>query len=569
MVSTPAWAAGYDVGMYLRTTSRKNRDGTVVRYFQLAQNVRDPESGTVSAQVIHSFGRADELDLDVLRRLAASIARVVGLEVVDPLASDKGRPDDVLREGVKQVRTRSYGVPLVVEALWRRHGVEQALRAAMRADGCEVAYDRALLAVVVNRLDEPTSKLGVSERWLDTVHLAGADGLAVNQFYEAMDLLQRHQADVERSVFFETANLLNLVVDLVFYDTTTCRFTIDEPDGDDGLRRYGHSKDDDNSPQVVIALAVTRDGIPVRSWVLPGNTADVATIERVKADLREWKLGRVLLVGDSGMNSEDNRAVLARACGTYVLACRVSSVKEVGQEVLARPGRYKEVRPNLRVKEVVVGDGERRRRYVVCHNPAQAERERLHREQVVQELEQELATHADRGAKRKWVAELRTSGRYGRYVRLDKQGELQVDRDAVREAARLDGKWVLITNDDTLSPEDVADAYLGSLVIERGFRTMKSGQIEVRPMYHWLPRRIEAHVKLCVMALLICRVAELACGMPWPRIRALLDAIQVTEYETPTHRFFRVNDLPKAVLEVLSKLEIERPKQILAVIAND
>jgi transposase len=475
----------------------------------------------------------------------------------------------VLREGVRQIRTRSYGVPLVVEALWRRHGIEQALRAAMRTDGCQVPYDRALLAVVVNRLDEPTSKLGVSDRWLDTVHLAGTDGLDVDQFYEAMDLLHRHQADVEQSVFFETANLLNLVVDLVFYDTTTCRFTIDEADGDDGLRRFGHSKDDDNSPQVVVALAVTRDGIPVRSWVLPGNTADVATIERVKADLREWKLGRVLLVGDSGMNSDDNRAVLARACGKYVLACRVSSVKEVGQEVLGRPGRYKEVRPNLRVKEVVVGEGERRRRYVVCHNPAQAERERLHRDQVVQELEEQVASHTDRGAKRKWVAELRTSGRYGRYVKLDKRGELQIDREAVRDAARLDGKWVLITNDDSLSPEDVADAYLGSLIIERGFRTMKSGQIEVRPMYHWLPRRIEAHVKLCVMALLICRVAELACGMPWPRIRALLATIQVTEYDTPTHRFLRVNDLSKGVLEVLSKLEIERPKQILAVVPHD
>ena len=552
--------------MYLRKTQRKNADGTVVRYLQLAHNERSAESGTTVARVVHSFGRADEVDEDALRRLCQSIARVVGLEVHDPRA---GTPSpgvgDVLRDDVVQVRTRGYGVVLAVEALWSRLGIEHALLGVVGADGGQVPYERALLAMVANRLDTPTSKLGVWDRWLETVHLPSAESLVLDQFYEAMDVLHRHQAEVERSVFFETANLLNLTVDLVFYDTTTCRFTIDEPDGDDGLRRFGHSKDDDNSPQVVVALAVTRDGIPVRSWVLPGNTADVTTIEQVKADLREWKLGRVLLVGDSGMNSEDNRAVLARACGKYVLACRVSSVKEVGATVLARPGRYKEVRPNLRVKEVVVGDGERRRRYVVCHNPVQAERERLHREQVVRELEEKLASHTDRAAKRKWVAELRTSGRYGRYVKLDKGGDLQLDRAAIRDAARLDGKWVLITNDDTLSPEDVADAYLGSLIIERGFRTMKSGQIEVRPMYHWLPRRIESHVKLCVLALLICRVAELACKMPWPRIRAALSTIQVTEYETPTHVFFRVNRVSEEAAKVLSLLEITPPKHVLAV----
>ncbi|MCI0633574.1 MAG: IS1634 family transposase [Actinobacteria bacterium] len=553
--------------MYLRTTQRRNTDGTVVRYFQLAHNVRDAESGTSIARVIHSFGRADEIDENVLRRLCASIARVVGLEVRVPgtPAAAVGRLDDVLPQDVEQVRTRSYGVVLAVDALWTRLGIGRALLAAVRAEGRSLSYERALLAMVANRLDDPTSKLGVWDRWLDTVHLPGGDSLPLDQFYEAMDLVHRHQYEVERSVFFETANLLNLVVDLVFYDTTTCSFAIDEADGEGGLRRYGHSKEDDNKVQVVVALAVTRDGIPVRSWVLPGNTADVSTIERVKKDLREWKLGRVLLVGDSGMNSEDNRDALARACGKYVLACRTSSVKEVSEAVLSRAGRYKEIRPNLRVKDVVVGEGERRRRYVVCHNPQRAERERLHREQVVRELEAEFAKHTDRASRRRWVAELRTSGRYGRYVKLDRQGELQIDRAAVRDAARLDGKWVLITNDDSLSSEDVADAYLGSQVIERGFRTMKSGQIEVRPMFHWLPRRIEAHVKLCVLALLISRVAELACGIPWPRIRDLLSTIQVTEYDTPTHRFFRVNRLPEETLDVLRKLEIEPPKQILAV----
>jgi transposase len=128
----------------------------------------------------------------------------------------------------------------------------------------------------------------------------------------------------------------------------------------------------------VIALAVTRDGMPVRSWVLPGDTADVATVARIKEDLRTWRLGRCVLVGDAGLYSADNLGELARGLGRYILAVPMRRLKEVEAEVLARPGRYRKVAPNLEVKEVWVGKGERRRRYVVCFNPEEAERQRQH-----------------------------------------------------------------------------------------------------------------------------------------------------------------------------------------------
>src|SRR6187200_3784556 len=147
------------------------------------------------------------------------------------------------------------------------------------------------------------------------------------------------------------------------------------------LRRRGHSKEGhDNQPQVIIALAVTRDGMPVRSWVLPGDTADVTTVARIKDDLRAWRLGRCLFVGDAGMYSADNLAELSRGLGRYILAVPMRRVRDIEAEVLTRPGRYKQVADNLQVKEVWVGDGERRKRYVLCLNPQEAERERAHRE---------------------------------------------------------------------------------------------------------------------------------------------------------------------------------------------
>jgi hypothetical protein len=141
------------------------------------------------------------------------------------------------------------------------------------------------------------------------------------------------------------------------------------------LRTRGHSKEGrDNDPQVIIALAVTRDGIPVRSWVLPGDTADVSTVERIKEDLRQMRLGRALFVGDAGLYAKANLAELSRGAGCYILATPIGRVKEIKEEVLSRPGRYAEITPNLRAKEVIVGRGERRRRYILCLNTEEAAR---------------------------------------------------------------------------------------------------------------------------------------------------------------------------------------------------
>jgi len=102
-----------------------------------------------------------------------------------------------------------------------------------------------------------------------------------------MDLFYDHMPEVEEQIFFQIADLLNLEVNLIFYDTTTASFSIDY---EDPFRTFGHSKEGTWSPQVVVALAVTRESLPVRSWVFPGNTTDVATIKKIRDDLRRWKL---------------------------------------------------------------------------------------------------------------------------------------------------------------------------------------------------------------------------------------------------------------------------------------
>jgi transposase len=556
--------------MYLRTTKRKNKDGSVVEYFQLAHNERHPVTRKPVAKIIHNFGRTDQLDREQLVRLCRSIARVCQLTVLDPF-DDKQKEvkaiDGYLADDLKIEKTVTLGTVLAVEALWDKIGLKKTFCDIAKANNLPEGYERALLAMTANRLCSPESKLGVWDRWLDTVYLPSCRTLKLRHMYEAMDMLYAHAAEVEKTVFFHTANLFNLEVDLIFYATTTASFTTDyEDDPEDtdvSLRQFGHSKEGTWSTQVVVALAVTREGIPVRSWVLPGNTTDVNTVEKVRADLRGWNLGRAMFVADSGMNSQDNRAELSRACGKYLLACRMANVAQIKRDVLSKRGRYTTFRDNLQAKEVIVGDGERRKRYILCFNPKEAERQHKHRQDVIACLERELQSHPNSNASAQWAIELLASRRYKRYLRVTKSGYIRIDRGAVRQAAKYDGKWVLETNDDTISLEDAAMGYKGLMVIERCFRSLKRTQIKMMPMYHWLSRRIETHVKICVLALMIERIAERTCGQPWSKIARALQKLQVTKFFNLNHRVCLRNEIPTDTRNILNKLNIKRPKQLI------
>jgi len=145
---------------------------------------------------------------------------------------------------------------------------------------------------------------------------------------------------------------------------------------------------------------------------------------------------------------------------------------------------------------------------------------------------------------------------------VTKTGKIRIDHGAIQEASRYDGKWVVETNDDTITLEDAACGYKGLMVIERCFRALKRTRIKMSPLYHWVPRRIKAHVKTCALALLIERVAELRCDQPWGRILHGLQALQISYFSTPHHRFLRRNPLTYRVRSILKSLQINRPNLI-------
>jgi transposase len=554
--------------MYMRTTKRRNADGREVRYYQLAENVWDPARGCAIAKVVYNFGRADEVDEAALRRLAASILRVLGEDIAQgKLAEADGA----------EVRVRDawpYGGVYVLQQLWTELGIDRVVRKCAKSKRTAEAFERALFAMVANRALSPYSKLYCWEQWLrEEVFLPSAQTLGLHHLYFAMDFLEDHKSEIEEAIYFQMADLMNADVDLIFYDTTSLHFEVDQEDEAElqrkgqryqALRKRGHSKNGrGDAPQIVVGLAVTRDGLPVRSWVFSGETNDVTTVAKVKQDLHGWRLGRCVFVGDAGMNSEDNRQKLALGNGKYILASRMRAGDEVTTDVLSRAGRYQEVRDNLRVKEVLVGDGERRQRYVVCHNPTEQERQRKHREKLVAELEVELSSLEQKKGKghSKRACELRVSARFGKYLRETATGKLLIDRGAIADAERYDGKWVITSNDDTLTAEDLALGYKQLLRVEQCWRQLKSG-LRMRPVFHYRPWRIQAHVTLSVIALLLERIAEIRAADTWRNVCAELERVKVIDYERQGVRVQQTTELRDQTQALLRALRVQPPPKL-------
>lgn len=551
--------------MYIRQISRRLADGSRVRYLQLAQKVRDPETGIPRDEVLYHFGREDRLDQEQLERLIESLSRF--LEPEERTAVQARLHG--LGADVEAQRSLSFGGSYVLDRLWRRLELDKVLGELLRKRSFGHDIERALFALVANRALDPRSKLAV-ERWVGRrVAIDGLEEIPVQALYRAMDFLVEHGEAVQKAVFFSASSLLNLEVDLLFFDTTSTYFEIEEQDPEDeGLRRYGNSKDHrPDLPQVVIGLAVTRQGLPVRCWVLPGNRNDASLVEQIQRDLAGWKLSRVVWVMDRGMTGESQRLALQRGGGHAIVGEKLRGGSKLAQEALKRPGRYRKVRDNLEVKEITIVNGSETRRFVLVRNPQQAERDRAERERLLERLEVEIeALNERRGAKKehtKRVCQLKSHPSLGRYVRELKSGELRIDRAKVREEERLDGKYLLSTTDPSLSAEDVAVGFKQLAEVERSFRTLKS-TLDLRPLYHRLPERIVAHVLLCWLALLLVRVVEIETGRGWERVRDELDQIHRVDLRTKDGAFQVVTKPTTEYRKILKTLEINPPKQVQA-----
>ena len=483
-------------------------------YVQLAESFRD-DTGRPRQRTICTLGRLDETGGKV-DSLLKGLMRAKGMP-----ASMAEAPQVAFESAL------ALGDVWVLDQLWKELGFD-ALSGVFRRARYTTPIEHAIRVMVFNRLCDADSKLGVL-RWLQTVSIPQVDveALTHQHLLRSLDALIAHQPAVDALVARQISPLVDQDMSLVFYDLTTIRAAgVSEQDGD--VRQYGMAKEGEIARQFMLGVVQTADGLPIYHEVFDGNQAEaptlIPTLEKVLA--RFAHIRRLIVVADRGLLSLDNIDELGKI--------KLPDGQAL-EFILAVPGRrYGEFADILRdfqaraanaTKEVIEQTSWQQLRLVVAHNPQRAlEQTQLRRERIAA-LETKAQAWAgkldgqdggqvargrklsDSGAKARLYHEVKEA-HLAKIIKVDLKGDLfsyAVDEAALAQAELMDGKLLLVTNVDDLTPSEVVQRYKALADIERGFRVLKS-EIEIAPVYHRLPERIRAHAIICFMALILYRV---------------------------------------------------------------
>ena len=511
-------------------------------YLQVVRNGRVGKQ--IRQEVIATLGR-----LDVLQKTGELDALLISCSRF----ADRVAVLDAVREGrVPPAEAARTGPPLVFERLWQEAGLPQILRGLLADRHYEFSVERAVFLTVLHRLFDPGSDRA-ADVWRAGYALDGMKGIELHHLYRAMawlgeELPADEQRDatafaprttkdlVEEALFARRRDLFS-TLDLVFFDTTSIYF---EGEGGETLGEYGYSRDHEPGlRQMVVAAVLDGEGHPVCCELWPGNTTDTKTLLPVIDRLRaRFGIRSICIVADRGMVSEEAIRGLGAECRDvrFILGMRLRRSKEVRDEVLARAGRYHEVRgprqhskdpAPLEVKEVWVGD----HRYVVCLNEEEARKDARDREAILASLREKLA----RGEKG-----LVANRGYRRFLKTPGEARFAIDEAAIEAEARYDGKWVLRTDTD-LGAAEVALKYKELWRVEQLFRSIKS-ILETRPIYHKCDETIRGHVFCSFLALVLLKdlfekLEARGWSVEWENLKRDLDDLQRFTLETRGKRF--------------------------------
>ena len=500
--------------MYVKITTSGPR-----RYVQLLESFRD-ENGRVKKRTVATLGRIDQLgpELDSV---------IEGLQRIRGQQPTGTAPGAISASSLRFESARALGHVWALTELWKSLGFDR-LRNIFRRTRHEIDVEALIRLMVLNRLCDPDSKLGVL-RWIETVALPDMPlrALTHQQLLRSMDALRDHQAAVDEVVAESLRPMIGQDLSLAFYDMTTIRSeglsTMEED-----VRQFGMSKEGLIARQFMLGVVQTADGLPIYHEVFYGNTAEAKTLLPTlsKVMQRFPSLRRLVLVADRGLLSLDNLEALRQV---------VLPSGEPLEFILAVPGRrYSEFVQLLQPMQAQCEQAKEEisaelpwqgLRLVVAHNPVTALEQRQKRQAKLDELQAQADAWAgkldeqdqggrwrgrklsDSGAKARFYHEVREH-HLGNIIKVDLKGELfsyAIDEKALSLAQLIDGKLLLVTNVKDMAPQDVIDRYKSLADIERGFKVLKS-ELEIGPVYHRLPQRIRAHAAICFMALILHRV---------------------------------------------------------------
>ncbi len=551
--------------MYLRVVKAAGGQGVQHEYVRLVESYRD--GGRVKQRVVCNLGRRDLLSahLDSLVRL---------LRGEPPVDGEYVRAADV-----EPTRAWDWGPTLAASRLWRELGLETILdRLGGRGATDGIALSDQALVLVSNRLCCPSSEHGLA-RWLETDFVCDRQGRRwvpqwrddeerlrsrrprvrvesqqLDRWYRTLDQLYDRRRRIEREMYARLRDLFSLKVDLVLYDLTSTYF---EGHGPAKLGAHGKSRDDKPRHRQVLVGVVMVDGWPISHHVFRGNTRDAMTVPQVLEDLeRRFGLRRVVFVGDRGMVTLDNLALLRSRGHGYVVGLTRRRREEVYRYIESATGEWSECPvgitrrekrdpPKTRVQEVP--SGQPRVRVFVVHSDERLAYERGERLKAMaavgaqlEALERRVRTGKLKDAAKIGAAAARILVRRHGYRYYDweyKNGRFRFFDHPVnlkREEA-YEGKYVIQTEEPGLSPVQAVTIYKELSEVERAFRNLKD-VIDMRPIFHRRDERVEAHIFVATLAFLLHRAIEKklrASGLDFSATEALqaLRSVRLVDVE--------------------------------------
>jgi transposase len=518
--------------MYLRTTKVKRLDGHVDEYIRLVESHWN--GGSPRHRIICNLGRKD-----LLAPHANALLRVL-----------TGEEKPAANQDVDAIGAWDWGPMLVGRHLYQELGLQRIMDGLAQPAGDREGLSDRTLALVVNRLCEPTSEHGIA-RWLETDYVCNRNGerwlpewrddgerLAskrprvrvkdrqLRQWYGTLDRLVRSKEQIEKQVFLSLRNLFSLKVDLVLYDLTSTYF---EGRGPVGLAEHGHSRDEKPRNRQVLVGLVMIDGWPIAHHVFQGNQRDSSTVDGVLKDIQErFGLRRVVFVGDRGMVTSDNIELLRSRHQGYLVGLSRRRRPKVIAYIHGATGPWLECPMGIIAREKTnppktlvqeVASGKSGVRVFVVHSDERLEYERGEREKAMQKVRDSLEALKERvalgrlkapekiGAAAARVLARNHGTRYYDWGLQDGKFDYFEHPVSLAQEKALEGKYVIQTEEPNFSVFDAVAIYKELSEVERAFRGLKD-VIDMRPIYHQKPHRVQAHIFVASLAFLLDRALE-------------------------------------------------------------
>jgi len=549
---------GEEAMAFIRTVKVKTSSGKTEEYVRIVESYRD--QSRQKQRVIAHLGNVRSLKKDA-KKIANGLLRVVGEKSLT-FASD-GR----------LLRAKEYGVRFVLEALWDELGFNILVKKRLRKSKADLDYSRWIRMMVVNKLSDPESKLGIF-RWLNRVWWPGhgfqeevcsesidpeeqleLSRTEVMKFYRAMDYLFKMKEEIENHTYHLVRDLFHLKVDLIFYDLTSSYF---EGEGPEDLAKKGYSRDHEPGKNQIVVGILMCNGMPIGHEVFEGSRVDKKTVKDISEKIKnQFKINRCIFIGDRGLISRENLKELEdEKKFESILALKKRRDKEVSK-ILFNKGRPLIFCRESEEFEWMETKGEDGIRYIICHNPSVEVEQKAQREKNLALLEkslEELQTKVN-AMKRpsikniiKQVEEI-LKHKHGRrfidYKVDEKTRKLDFWRkeEALLLEKKLDGVYILRTREEELSTLEVIKAYKDLMIVERAFRTMKSS-LDLRPLRHHKADRIRSHVFICFLAFFFTKYLEkklteyevsLSADMAWESLKNL--SVGQLDFNGTTHSY--------------------------------